>query len=82
MAGRKTLDDILSAVPAAAPAQQAPAQPPSRVGKKSLQLFLDPSEHKVIKICAAEEEIGIEKLIKIALNEYLAARGKPQVSLS
>ncbi|WP_374828340.1 hypothetical protein [Mycoplana dimorpha] len=49
---------------------------PSRVGKKSLQLFLNPMNHKVLRVLAAEQDMPLDHMTKLALNMYLAASSK------
>ena len=67
-----------------APQQEKAApqkRPPSRVGRKALQVFLDPSEHQVLKILSVTAGVPLEDIIRQALNQYLETRQLPTVDL-
>lgn len=59
----------------------SPKRAPSRIGKKSVQLFITPEEHKRVKKLVVDEDMSIEAFIKLALNRELELRNLPPIEL-
>lgn len=54
--------------------------PPSREGKKSVVGYFDPFVVKQLKQIALDEETTIQDLLREALNDLFAKKGKPPVA--
>lgn len=62
------------------PSEAMEKRPASRKGAKSLQVFMDEPDHRVIKVCAAELGMSIDEFVKTALNYMLEANGKAAIA--
>src|SRR3546814_19701941 len=61
--------------PAAPPAKAPWVPPPSRVGLKAVQFYLDPAAHKQLAILAIRDEVPIQTLLAQALDQLFSSRG-------
>lgn len=60
-------------------AQTAKAQP-SRIGKKSINIYTDPDVKKQLKLIGLEEDRTIDDMLKEAINDFFAKKGKSQIA--
>lgn len=53
---------------------------PSREGKKAVIGYFDPAVSKQLKQIALDEEISIQELLREAINDLFAKRGKASIA--
>jgi predicted HicB family RNase H-like nuclease len=56
-------------------------RPPSRVGKKAVQIFVEPEEHMSLRILAIRQGVSLEYFVKSAINGHLRRIGQPEIAL-
>lgn len=54
--------------------------PPSRQGKKAITGHFDPAVSRLLRTVALEEETSVQELLREAINDLLAKRGRPPVA--
>jgi hypothetical protein len=85
-AALQTFDRTAPAQAAAARARKAaeavsmPPRPPSRVGKKALIGYFDPSVSKQLKQMALDGDTSTQELLREALNDFFQKHKKPAIA--
>jgi hypothetical protein len=69
----------------APPARKAKAvpvspQPPSRIGKRAVIVYVDPGASKQLKQMALDGETSVQELVREALNDFFRKHRKPAIA--
>jgi hypothetical protein len=62
------------------PAAMRQPVPPSRQGKKTVAGHFDPAVSRLLRQIALEEDTSVQDLLREALNDLFAKRGRPPVA--
>jgi hypothetical protein len=62
------------------PAPSRQPVPPSRQGKKAITGHFDPAVSRLLRQIALEEDRSVQDLMREALNDLFAKRGKPTIA--
>ncbi len=54
--------------------------PPSRQGKKTVSAHFDPAVSRLLRQIALEEDSSVQDLLREAINDLFAKRGKPAIA--
>ena len=66
--------------PADDEARAVRGMPPSRQGKKAVTGHFDPAVSRLLRTIALEEDTSVQELLREAINDLLAKRGRPPVA--
>jgi hypothetical protein len=58
----------------------AAARPPSRRGTKTIAGHFSPEASKLLRQIAVDEDSSVQDLLREALNDLFAKRGKPRIA--
>jgi hypothetical protein len=62
------------------PAPVTAARPPSRRGTKTIAGHFSPEASKLLRQIAVDEDSSVQDLLREALNDLFAKRGKPRIA--